>query len=128
MHWLDNIGAPPTITENAYEAYEVAARIHLIPGVGPHLIDRLQPEQLERLYRGMVKAGAKPGLAHQVHRTIRAALGEAQRRGHLTENAAALARPPKVDEEEIEPYGVDEVHRIFAASPGAARRSCSHRL
>jgi len=121
---LSNIVAPPTITENAYEAYEVAARIHLIPGVGAHRIDRLQPEHLERLYRGMVKAGAKPGRAHQVHRTIRAALGEAQRRGHLTENAAALARPPKVDEEEIEPYGVDEVHRILAAASedrGSAR-------
>ena len=31
-HWLEVIIAPPTITENAYEAYEVAVRVHLIPG------------------------------------------------------------------------------------------------
>lgn len=123
-HWLENIVAPPTITENAHEAYEVAARVHLIPGVGAHRIDRLQPEHLERLYRAMVNGGAKPARAHQVHRTIRAALGEAHRRGHITENAAALARPPKVDEEEVEPYDVDEVHRILATAAkgrGSAR-------
>lgn len=115
-HWLDNIVAPPTISENAHEAYEVAVRVHLIPALGAHRIDKLEPEHLEKLYRKMINAGAKPGRAHQVHRTIRAALGEAQRRGHLTANPAALARPPKVEEEEVEPCTVDEVQRILAAA------------
>ena len=115
-HWLDTIMAPPAITENAYDAYEVAARVHLIPGVGGHRIDRLEPEHLERLYRKMVQAGAKPGRAHQVHRTIRAALGEAERRGHLTRNPAAIARAPKVEEEDVEVYSVDEVKRILQAA------------
>jgi len=117
-HWLENIVAPPTISENAYEAYEVAVRVHLIPAIGAHRIERLEPEHLEKLYRAMVKAGAKPGRAHQVHRTIRAALGEAQRRGHLVENPAAIARAPKVEEEEVEPYSVDEVQRILATAVG----------
>jgi hypothetical protein len=72
-HWLEAIIAPPAITENAYDAYEVAVRVHLIPGLGGHRIDRLEPEHLERLYRKMVRAGAKPGRAHQVHRTVRSA-------------------------------------------------------
>jgi hypothetical protein len=112
-HWLENIVAPPTLTENAYEAYEVAVRVHLIPGVGAHRIDRLQPEHLERLYRAMIRSGSKAGRAHQVHRTIRAALGEAQRRGHIVENPAALARAPKVEDAEVEPFTVDEVQRIL---------------
>jgi integrase len=91
-HWLEAIIAPPTITENAYDAYEVAVRVHLIPGLGGHRIDRFEPEHLERLYRKMVAAGAKPGRAHQVHRTMRAALGEAEHRGHITTNPAG-ARP-----------------------------------
>lgn len=115
-HWLDTIVAPPTITENAFDAYEVAARVHLIPGIGGHRIDRLEPEHLERLYRKLVKQGAKPSRAHQVHRTIRAALGEAHRRGYITANPAALARPPKVEEEEVEPYSVAEIQRILEAA------------
>ncbi|OLT22939.1 hypothetical protein BJF78_32760 [Pseudonocardia sp. CNS-139] len=115
-HWLSTIVAPPTITPNAHEAYEVAARVHLIPGVGAHRIDRLQPEHLERLYRKMVNNGAKPGRAHQVHRTIRAALNEAMRRKHISDNPALIARPPKVDEEEVEPYSVEDVRRILDAA------------
>jgi integrase len=121
-HWLEAIIAPPTITENAYDAYEVAVRVHLIPGLGGHRIDRLEPEHLERLYRKLVAAGAKPGRAHQVHRTMRAALGEAERRGHITTNPAALARGPKVEDEEIEAYSVAEVQRILDAA-GTSRNS-----
>lgn len=115
-HWLNTIVAPPVITENAYDAYENAVRVHLIPGVGAHRIDRLEPEHLERLYRAMVDAGARPGTAHQAHRTIRAALNEAKRRKHLSENPALLARTPKVTEEEVEPCSVVEVRRILDAA------------
>ena len=59
-HWLEAIIAPPTITENAYDAYEVAVRVHLIPGVGGHRIDRLEPEHLERLYRKLVPREQSP--------------------------------------------------------------------
>lgn len=115
-HWLDTIVAPPAITENAHIAYDVAVRVHLIPSIGAHRIDRLEPEHLERLYRKMVAAGAKPGRAHQVHRTIRAALNEALRRKHITENPASLARAPQPDEEEVEPCTVEEVQRILDAA------------
>jgi integrase len=115
-HWLNTIIAPPAITENAWIAYEVAVRCHLRPGVGAHRLDRLEPEHLERLYRKMVLAGAKPGRAHQVHRTIRAALNEAMKRKHITQNPATVARAPKVDDEEVEPYSVDEAKRILKAA------------
>ncbi|WP_445186867.1 tyrosine-type recombinase/integrase [Pseudonocardia sp. Cha107L01] len=112
-HWLETIVAPPAITENAHSAYGVAVRVHLIPGIGAHRIDRLEPEHLERLYRKMVKNGSRPATAHQVHRTIRGALNEALRRKHITENPAVLARAPRPDEEEVEPCTVEEVKRIL---------------
>lgn len=112
-HWLENVVAPPVITENAFIAYEVAARVHLIPGIGAHKLDKLEPEHLERLYRKMTRAGAKPGRVHQVHRTIRAALNEAMRRRHITENPAVLARAPKVEEEEVELYTVAQIKSLL---------------
>lgn len=112
-HWLDTIIAPPAISENAHSAYDVAIRVHLVPGIGAHRLDKLEPEHLARLYRKMVKAGAKPGRAHQVHRTVRAALNEAMRRKHITDNPAVLARAPRPDEEEIEPCSVEEVKKIL---------------
>jgi integrase len=64
----------------------------------------------------MAKAGAKPGRVHQVHRTIRAALNEAKRRKKITENPAPLARAPKVEDEEVEPYSVTQVKSILEAA------------
>ncbi|MFF0792800.1 tyrosine-type recombinase/integrase [Streptomyces spiralis] len=113
-HWVENI-AKPVVSENTYAGYEVAVRVHLVPGVGKHRIDRLEPEHLESLYRRMQKNGSKPATAHQAHRTIRTALGEAVRRGHAAKNAAALAKPPRIEEEEaeVEPYSLEEVQRLL---------------
>lgn len=95
-----------------------------LPGVGKHRLDRLDPEHLERLYKAMVANGSRPATAHQVHRTIRTALGEASRHGHVSRNAAALAKPPRVQPEHIRPYSVDEIRLILAAHenrPNSAR-------
>nr|WP_202484284.1 site-specific integrase [Streptomyces sp. SID8359] len=115
-HWVENI-AKDSVSENTYDGYEVAVRVHLVPGIGRHRIDRLEPEHLESLYRRMQKNGSAAGTAHQVHRTARTALGEAVRRGHAAKNAAALAKPPRVEEpeEEIEPYSVKEVQSLLIA-------------
>jgi integrase len=91
----------------------------LIPGLGKHRLDKLRPEHLERFYNKMLsepyaKTGRKrkPATVHQVHRTARTAFGHALRRGHLTANPAALASPPRVPDEEVEPYSVEEVQRL----------------
>lgn len=55
-HWLEN-NARPTIRQSSYDAYRIAVRVHLIPGVGEHRLDRLRPEDLERLYRRMIATG-----------------------------------------------------------------------
>jgi hypothetical protein len=93
-----------------------------IPGLGKHSLQRLEPEHLEKLYRKMIKSDARPATAHQVHRTIRTALGEANRRGHVSRNVAALAKPPLVHVESVRPYSVDEVQRILKAAMQRAER------
>ncbi|TDW18596.1 site-specific recombinase XerD [Kribbella kalugense] len=114
-HWLTI--ARPTLRDGAYDAYEVAVRVHLIPGLGAHKLNKLLPEHLERFYTKMQENGSAAGTAHQAHRTIRRALGEAEKRGALTaHNPAELANPPRLDleeEDEIDPYTVDEIKAIL---------------
>ncbi|WP_433890695.1 tyrosine-type recombinase/integrase [Streptomyces sp. CA-111067] len=112
-HWMENITAPPVIRESSYSAYHSAVYVHLIPGIGKHRLDKLEPEHLERLYAKMQRAGSKPATAHQAHRTIRVALNEAMRRGHVVRNVATLAKPPRITEEEVDPYSVKEVQRLL---------------
>lgn len=116
-HWLENV-ARPSLRLRSYEAYRVAVTKHLVPGIGKHRLDRLEPEHLEVLYRKMLSQGSKAATAHQVHRTIRTALGEAVRRGHVARNVATLARAPRVRQEPVEPFSLEEVQSILAASAG----------
>jgi integrase len=111
-HWVENIAAPG-VRASTLDGYRVAVRVHLIPGVGAHRLDKLEPEHLERLYASMIANGSKPATAHQAHRTMRTALGAAHRRGHVTHNAASIARSPRVEESEVEPFSVAEIQRLL---------------
>jgi integrase len=111
-HWVENI-AKPSVKYKAYQAYRTAIYHHLIPGLGKHRVDKVEPEHFEKLYASIVDAGRKPATAHQVHRTARTAFGEAFRRGHLTRNPVELAKSPRVEEEEIEPFEAEEIQRLI---------------
>lgn len=122
-HWLDVIAAP-NLRPSSAAAYRTAIEKHLIPGLGKQKLDRLQPEHLERLYRKMIDNGAKPATAHQVHRTMRTAMGEAVRRGHVARNVAQLAKPPRIQPEPVEPLTLEEVQQLLAVAekePNGAR-------
>jgi integrase len=121
-HWVENISAP-TVRDTTADSYRNAVYKHLIPGVGAHRLDRIQPEHFEKLYQKMIAAGHKPANAHQVHRTARTAFNEALRRGHITQNAVSLAKPPRIEHQEIVPYEVEEVQRILTAA--ANRRNAA---
>ncbi len=115
-HWIETIAVPPAIKASTHAGYEVDVRVHLIPGVGGHRIERLTPEQLERFYLKLLKAGKAPGTVNHVHRTIRTALNVAVRRGHITANPAMSAKAPASEPAEVEPYLLEEVRRILDAA------------
>ncbi|MEE4544653.1 site-specific integrase [Streptomyces sp. V4-01] len=111
-HWVENIAALH-VSENTIDGYRVAVYHHLIPGLGAHRLAKLEPEHLERFYKKMQDNGSSAGTAHQTHRTVRAALNEARRRRHLTENPATIAKPPRLEEEEVAPYTIEEVQLLL---------------
>ncbi|KAA9164981.1 site-specific integrase [Amycolatopsis acidicola] len=116
-HWVENIAAP-TVRPTTMVGYRASVYKHLIPGVGAHRLDKLQPEHLEKLYGRMIAPspqgkGLKPATAHLAHRTVRVALNEAVRRKHITQNPARVAKAPRVVVEEIVPFTVEEAQRLF---------------
>lgn len=120
-YWTENIAAL-SVRPNTLVGYRAAVYNHLIPGIGAHRIDKLQPEHLERLYAKLAQKKTrsgkpfKPARIHHVHRTVRAALAEALRRSHITSNPASVARPPRVPEEEIIPFSQEEAMKILKAT------------
>nr|WP_238363271.1 site-specific integrase [Actinopolymorpha pittospori] len=71
----------------------------------------------------MQRNGSAPGNAHHVHRTIRTALNEAVRRGHIASNPASVAKAPVLPDAEVDPYDVDEVKRLLKVAAGLHRNS-----
>jgi integrase len=112
-HWIENIAIPPHVSENTHAGYRVDVEKHLIPRVGAHRLERLAPEHAERLYAKMQQSGLSAGTAHHAHRTLRNALNEAVRREHLARNPVLQAKAPKLAEEEVDPYGIDEIQRLL---------------
>ncbi|GID98034.1 tyrosine-type recombinase/integrase [Amorphoplanes digitatis] len=114
-HWVETIAAP-SVRYNTMVGYRAAVYKHLIPGLGAHRLDRLEPEHLERLYARMMREGAAAGTAHQTHRTVKTALNQALRRGHISRNVASLAKAPRLDDHDIDPFTVDEAQRLLAVA------------
>jgi integrase len=117
-YWIDNIAVPPHIGENSHSGYRVDVEQHLIPGIGAHRLEKLAPEHVERLYAKIQRSGLSAGTAHHVHRTLRAALNEAVRRSQLPRNPVLLAKAPKLAEQDVEPYAVEEIQRLLRVVSG----------
>lgn len=116
-HWLDNIAAP-SVRPKALAAYRTAVHRHLIPNLRAHRIDRVQPEHFEKTYAKMLAGGLRAGTAHQAHRTARTAFGEAFKRGYIVRNPVELAKPPRVEETEVEPFEAEEIEKLIATALG----------
>jgi integrase len=113
--YLDTI-ALPSLAPRTYDDYWSKTRNWIIPGLGKHRLDRLQPEHLDRLYAKMTAAGKAPSHVLKVHRNLSRALKVALRRGYVARNVATITDAPSVTEVEIEPFTEEETRRILAAA------------
>lgn len=121
-YWLENI-SKPNVRHTTYSGYGVDVKVHLVPAIGSHKLRGLRPEHLEKLYVRMQQNGSKPATAQHVHRTVRAALAEAERRGYITSNPASIAKAPRVEDSDVEPFTIDEVRQILEAAATLPRNS-----
>jgi integrase len=115
IHWYEQITAP-SVRYKTRTYYRTAIDKYLSPGIGAHRLDRLESEHIERLYGRLRKDGVRSSTLLQVHRTLRAALNEAERRDRITKNPIRVVRSPQTEETEIEPLTVDDAQAILAVA------------
>jgi len=113
LHWFEHV-AQPNVRYKTQTYYSTAIHKYLVPGLGAHRLDKLEPEHVERFYAHLRKAGAKPSTLLQVHRTLRAALNEAEKRERIARNPIRVVRSPQMTETEIEPLTVDDAQSILS--------------
>jgi integrase len=72
----------------------------------------LHPADLDKLYGDLTARGLAPKTVRNVHSLIRSALRDAVTWGHVTRNVASLAKPPRVEQSEMQTWSAD-VLRAF---------------
>jgi site-specific recombinase XerD len=123
---MENV-ASLQVRDSTIEGYLTDVYKHLIPGLTQHWLVAVPPEWLEALYLTMMQNGAQPATAHHVHRGARTAWGVACARGLTSKNPVALAKPPRIEEEDVEPYSLEEVQVLLEAAmePVTGSGGCS---
>ncbi len=116
-YWLEEV-ARPHIRYKTYEGYENDIRNHLIPRIGAHKMEKIQhePERFEKVYSQLAEAGLGQYTRHHVHITVRAAFREARKRKVITENPFEIVKAPRIDEEEVEPFEIEEIQALLNAA------------
>jgi integrase len=111
MVWLDNV-MKPRVRYNTYLIYSSFIRMHLIPAIGRHQLDKLQPQHIQQLLNAMLDSGLAPGTVRYANRVLKTALFQAVRWGLLARNVATLVDPPG-DHVEERPVLSPEQARTF---------------
>lgn len=114
-HWLDAIAARK-VRPKTLEGYRSLIDSRLVPAVGHHRLDRLQPEHVEAFYRTLEQDGLSPSTVLKLHRVLSRALKVAVQRGKIARNVCALVDAPSADRQEVVPLTADEARRVLAAT------------
>lgn len=115
-YWLENI-AERKVRPLTLQGYRGKVNQHLIPGLGSHRLDRLQPEHVEKFYRACSET-LSPATVLQLHRILSRALKVAMQRGRVSRNVCTLVDAPSVSREEVKPLTQQEARAILAAATG----------
>jgi len=115
--YLDTIAAQK-LAPKTLDDYGSKANNWIIPNLGQHRLDRLQPEYLDALYAAMLRAGKAPAHVLKVHRIVSCALKIAVRRGKVARNVATLVDPPSVQHAAQAQLTRAEARAVLAAVAG----------
>jgi integrase len=115
--WLPSLRGQLRPATLALHSVNVSA--YLVPNVGDVKLQALTPGHLNRLYGELLEHGRRDGSAlspsavKNVHKTIRRALTDAFRWGHVARNVADLAQSPSARSPEMETWNADQLRRFL---------------
>jgi integrase len=112
--WLT--GASRALRPSTASTYERHIRLHILPTLGRLPIARLRPEQLDRLYAGLLAKGLSRTSVQHIHAILRRSLSQATRRGVIARNPTDLVDPPGRDHPEMQVLSIEQARALLAAA------------
>ncbi len=118
--WLENVHKQ-SVRPRTYERYEEIIRLHLVPGIGHHQLQKLSPQHLQLFYKKKLEEGLSTATVISFHNMLHKALETAVRWNIMTRNTCDLVSPPRRKRFEIQPLSMPQIHQLLVAA-------CGHRL
>lgn len=114
--WLEEV-VQLTKEERTHEVYAYHVRAHILPALGRSRLDRLEPDQIQRLYARLLQSGLAPKTVRNVHGVLSSALAQAVAWRIVGQNVASLTKPPRATRRKgVRTLSPDEVRRLWAAA------------
>jgi integrase len=118
--WLTNWGetiVPLQVSADTAKDYRRVVKDYIVPHIGTIRLRALEPKHVEAMMAALAARGLAPGTVRKARKILRRALGEAEKRGDVSRNAAALAAgsktaPVKLDDS----MDADDANTILRAA------------
>jgi integrase len=110
--WLASLEVAP----KTKDSYTTSVRRYFAPTIGHRPVAALTVANVEELAKALKASGLRPGTVLLALRHLHTMMNAAVREGVATRNPVALARKPKAEPAEIDPFTPEELNRIYHAA------------
>jgi integrase len=122
--WLKEV-VRPSARPKTMKAYDYQTRIHLIPGLGDILLQKLTPQQVQRFLNDRLtqlsdrtKRPLSAKTVRHLHRTLCTAINSAVKYGNVARNVATLVDPPRAVKPNIKFLTVEQARTLLETAQG----------
>jgi integrase len=117
VHWLENVHKQ-SIRARTYERYEEIIRLHLVPAIGHHQLQKLSAQHLQSFYTNKIEEGLSTTTVISFHNVLHKALQTAVRWNLIAQNICDLVSPPRRKRFEIQPLSLEQAQQLLQAARG----------
>lgn len=112
QYWL-RVYCEARLAPNTIRGYRVNLEKHVFPYIGSIPINRLKPNDIQKLYEDLLASGLSGTSVRYVHNNLHRAFGFAVKQELIPRNPADMVEPPKVDRPEIVPLTLEQVKKLL---------------
>jgi integrase len=117
VHWLENVHKQ-SVRDRTYERYEEIIRLHLVPGIGHHQLQKLSAQHLQSFYTHKLEEGLSSTTVISFHNVLHKALQTALRWNLIAHNICDLVSPPRRKRFEIQPLSLEQAQQLLQTAKG----------
>ncbi len=116
-HWPQTYAASNT-TLRTQQGYLGNIQRYIAPAIGSIELQKLKPEQIQKMYVGLLDMGLGNRTVLHVHRVLRKALSDGVKWGVLIRNVADAATPPRPQNKEMDMWDTDTIGKFITFTEG----------